>query len=257
MIKQEDILADMHTHTVASLHAFSTIRENILVAKERKLSYVAITDHYFNDGTEIQKKNETSRLIYLEKRINEAEKDINVIGGAEFNIGQDIPYWEKLRNLKWRPIGLHSWYYDIKNSDLNDLYLQFEKATERHNAFVHIEREMDKLNNGFYNTDLFGNPVKVHNEFKLWVEAICILAKKKDIFLEVNEASFNSCEDRMRYWVKFARDNGNIISLGTDAHYCLEVGKFDKTIKLLNEVNYPKKLILNCNKDLFSLVAPL
>ena len=45
---------------------------------------------------------------------------------------------------------------------------------------------------------------------------------------------------------------GNKIYLGTDAHYCEEVGDFENTIKLLNKVNYPKELILNCNKNLLA-----
>ena len=29
MIKQEDIIADLHTHTINSLHAHSTMKENV------------------------------------------------------------------------------------------------------------------------------------------------------------------------------------------------------------------------------------
>ena len=31
-------------------------------------------------------------------------------------------------------------------------------------------------------------------------------------------------------------------------NYCKEIGKFDNVIKLLNEVEYPKELIVNCNE---------
>lgn len=251
MITQRDIIADMHTHTVASSHAYSTVRENILTAETNGLSYIAVTDHYYHDGTNIQQRNEMSRIMDI-RRVNMIEKDVYVIGGAEFNIGQELEYWDKLQTLKWRPIGLHSWYYDIENNDFDDLYNQFEEASKRHNCFVHIERSLDNLNHGKYKTDILGNPVKVHNEFKLWVEAICILAKKKDVFMEINECSMSMHEEKMRYWVEFAKRNGNMISLGTDAHYCLEVGSFEKTLRLLNEVNYPKELILNCNEDLLN-----
>ena len=58
MIKREDIYADLHTHSIFSKHAYSTIKENIEIAKERKLKYIAITDHFYGNGDELEKKNE-------------------------------------------------------------------------------------------------------------------------------------------------------------------------------------------------------
>ena len=40
------LAADMHTHTVASTHAYSTITENCRAAAELGLRALAITDHY-------------------------------------------------------------------------------------------------------------------------------------------------------------------------------------------------------------------
>ena len=39
------IIADTHTHTIMSGHAHSTVMENIKVAKEKGLKFIAITDH--------------------------------------------------------------------------------------------------------------------------------------------------------------------------------------------------------------------
>ena len=39
------IIADMHTHTVASTHAYSTIKEMAEAARDAGLEYLAITDH--------------------------------------------------------------------------------------------------------------------------------------------------------------------------------------------------------------------
>ena len=38
-------LLDVHIHTIASIHAYSTIRESIAAAKERGLVLVGISDH--------------------------------------------------------------------------------------------------------------------------------------------------------------------------------------------------------------------
>ena len=39
------IIADTHTHTLMSTHAYSTIIENIAEAKKKGLKFIAITDH--------------------------------------------------------------------------------------------------------------------------------------------------------------------------------------------------------------------
>ena len=66
MIKHSDIVADMHTHTIFSQHAFSTIQENLAAAHAQGMKYMVTCDHYYNDGTDIQKKNETKKIPQTE-----------------------------------------------------------------------------------------------------------------------------------------------------------------------------------------------
>ena len=254
MITKNDIIADMHTHTIFSEHAYSTMEENIQYALKNNLKYIAITDHYYNDGTSIHKKNETTRIEYMENNINPYLNKIQIIGSAEFNLNQEIYDFEKISKLKWRPIGLHSWFIDIPNSSLETIYEKFNDATKdnKHNCFVHIERELHKLENKKYANDYCGKDIQ------LWLKSICDLAKKKDIYLELNESSIISNEcggiDRIKYWLKYAKENKNLISLGSDSHFCRRVGNFTNAIELLNEIDYPKELILNCNEDIIKML---
>lgn len=39
------LIADLHTHTIASTHAYSTLQENVAAAAKQGLAAVAITDH--------------------------------------------------------------------------------------------------------------------------------------------------------------------------------------------------------------------
>lgn len=243
------IIADMHTHSIFSQHAYSTIKENIEIAKLNNLKYIAITDHFFNSGTDIENKNETNRITCLEERINRLESDIYVIGGAEFNLHQEIPYWNDLQNIIWRPIGLHSWFIDIEGSSLEDIYQEFEKASSRHNVFNHIERELFRLENYKYQ-----NENELCNDIKYFLKNMCLLAKNNDIFLEVNESSIvtntGGALDRLKFWLSIAKENRNLICIGSDAHYCQEVGNFSNVCVLLNEIEYPKELIINCNEGM-------
>lgn len=239
-------MADMHTHTIFSLHAYSTVTENIQSAQKKGLKFLAITDHFYQDGSEINQKNEVLRLKYLERAVNCHFEGIFVFSGAEFNIGQEFLYWNRLKNLTWRPIGLHSWIIDRKSLTLSKLFDFFEQSTKRHNAFVHIEREIDKIDDGRHGANL-------DDEVKNFLASMVKLAKEKDIFLEVNEASLNRNDEgdrtRLKYWLGLARENGNKIYLGSDAHFAECIGDFEDSINVLNEIDYPKNLILNCNSD--------
>lgn len=44
-----EIKCDVHTHTLYSRHAFSTIEENVRAASEQGLELLATTDHYSPD----------------------------------------------------------------------------------------------------------------------------------------------------------------------------------------------------------------
>ena len=249
MISKIDILADLHTHTHFSKHAYSTVKENVEVAKDRGLKYIAITDHYFGNGEKLERKNEINRIQYLGERVNTVEKDITVIGSAEFNLRQTVEDFYKLEGLLWKPIGFHNWFIDMENTTLDDVFNLFvEGYNKGHNAFVHIERELHKISKGKYSFD----------DCLGCLKRIVDYAKDNDIWLEVNESTIivddGGAKARLYAWLKYAKENGNKIYLGSDAHYCMEVGEFNNVIALLNTVEYPKELILNCNKNwLFEL----
>ncbi len=249
MVTERDILADMHTHTIFSKHAFSTVKENIDVAKEKNLKYIAITDHYYGNGDDIEKKNEINRILYLGKRINGVEPNITVISSAEFNLGHEVYNFDELKKLIWKPIGLHSWFVDRDNLTIEAVYNLFVEAHHRgYNAFNHIEREFHKFNHSSYTFD----------ECMEGIKRIIDYASVNDIWLEANESSISQNDgqsaERLCAWLQYAKEKECKIYLGSDAHFCAEVGVFSNLIRVLNEIDYPKELILNCNEKILNLM---
>lgn len=244
MIESKDIIADMHTHTVASQHAYSTVEENMTYALKNGMKYIAITDHYFHNGDELTNKQELYRVKFMEGNVN-MYSDVKIIGSAEFNIIQDTEYRDAFRFLKWRPIGLHKSFAPcIGTMNYNDLFEEFVLAAEWNTAFNHIERELEELCYGKFTNGLI-------DEAKVFLERLVLLAKEKNIYLEVNENSLikNKYQPIMRFWMNIAAENGNRFCLGTDAHYCRAVGHFDRCVDFLNEFGIDKSRVLNCNED--------
>lgn len=245
MIREKDIIADLHVHTVASLHAYSTLDENLKWAKKAGMQYIAVTDHFFRPAEEIARKNELYRIRYMERNVN-PHTEIKVIGSAEFNILQDTEYRDEYAFLKWRPVGLHeSFVPGLSSLTYDDLLEGFKEAAGWCVCFDHIERELDRLSYGRFKNGLT-------NEAKAFLEKLVLLAGEKQIFLEVNEHSLEpgrQCGQFIPYWLEIAAQNGNRFCLGSDAHFCREVGKFDRSIELLNKFGVKKSKVLNCDAD--------
>lgn len=244
------ILADLHTHTIFSKHGYSTIKENIDVAKERGLKYLACTDHYYGNGDAIEQKNEVTRICYLTNNV--FSLGLTLIAGAEFNVSQKISeeHSKKLLQIPWKPIGCHTWFIPFESGiTLEYLYWNFVKAHKMgFTGFTHIERELFRC----IDADIKENGLSP--KVCEFLDNIVDYAYYNNIPLEVNESSIKVNEKnavrRMEYWLNRAKKNGNILYMGTDAHWCDCVGDFSRSLELLDHIGYDKSKIINYDEDM-------
>lgn len=243
-----NLLADMHVHSTFSKHAYSSITENINYANSVGLKYLAITDHIFQNGTELEIKNEAIRFQYLEQEIN-YNIPLYVIGGAEFNLFQRLQFKEKFKNLSWKIVGLHKFPGGVNPAhvSLQKIYQEFVKQSKYVNGFAHIERELHEVDFGSYKDDSLAEPVKS------FLGSLVELAKLTDVYLELNESSLRSYGnlyyDKILFWLTRARELNCKIYLGSDSHFHTRIGNFDRSLDLLEKLKYPKSLILNFSES--------
>lgn len=252
MISRLDILADLHTHSISSGHAYSTIKENITEAKNCGLKYLAITDHFYGKENEIERRDEINTINNLWNMVN-VENYIGIVGGVELNMFHNNKDAIAFKDtLNWRLVGLHDYFVDVGNLSFSDLLREYENILEAGiaTAFAHPEREIHRIKDGKYSS----KDMWLADEVLDYLENMVQLAYDFGIPLEINERSLrienNGTIERLNYWVTVANDMGCEIYLGTDSHYCDSVGKFDNTILLLNSIGYDKENIINCNEDI-------
>lgn len=270
------IKADLHVHTLASLHAYSSLRDITKAAQWRGLQYVAITDHFYGDtGYGLMPKQESSRLKVLNgngvcQPLNLHDEPVDritaeyypyecgIISGVELNFGHICKYPEVIKTLGLRLGGFHNWFYDydLKLSDIcliEDLqgWDRIYKAISvcPMDIIVHPERDLDKL---------FGDNM---NDKKQFLEMIVQYAYTHNKILELNEASIRRnnpvSKELMLFWIKLAKEKDIKISLGSDAHIDALVGGFRNVVDVIDEVKYPEELIVNTDlKWLESLAKP-
>lgn len=223
------LVADMHTHTVASGHAYSTILEMVEAAKSKNLEVIAFTEH----GMKIPG---ACNEIYF-WNLNIIPREINgitVLKGVEANIidyegNIDIPEFI-LKRL------------DIVIASLHDLCLKPGTVKENTKAVIKA------LENPYI--DIFGHPD--NPIFPVDIDEVVAAAKEYGKMLEMNNKSpvvRKGSEVNALKFAQKAKEYSVMLVCGSDAHITFDVGEFDAIIKIIQEVEIPEELIINTSKE--------
>lgn len=221
---------DIHTHTTASGHAYTTLLENAKYASEIGLELLGTTDHgpsmpgaphewYFGNLKVMPRELYGVTMLY--------GCEANIID-YEGNIDLPMDIQKKLDIII---ASIHEPVMEAKeNRDLNTS--AFLKAMDNPN--VHIIGHS-------------GNP-----KFPIYEEELVKKAIEKNILIEINNSSFiRSRVGSEKTCTKIARlckEHGAKIILNSDAHSCFHIGGFDAVVKILKEIDMPEELIINRSK---------
>lgn len=222
------IQADLHTHTIASTHAYSTITENCLEASKLGLKAIAMTDHammmpdsphYWHFGN----------LRVLPRSIY----DVIVLKGAEANIinynGELDLTDSELSKLEWVVASYHKYYFENYSPPdpkiVTDGYLK-----------VALNPHVDVI--GHPTTDFF--PFEHERAIKAF--------KEYDKLIEINESSIKRKPGASKTIVdvlKLCKKLEVPVVLNTDSHFWTEIGRTPVSEKIIEEIGFPKELIVN------------
>lgn len=222
------MLYDLHTHTIASGHAYSTMQENIQHAYEIGLQAYGFSDH----GPAIE--GGPSELYFRHFRILPREyRGMKVFCGIEANIRDydgtlDI-HGKTLERVDYIIASMHDWCISPGTLDQNmNAYI---KAME--NPFVKI----------------IGHPDDA--AYALDYEELVRQAVKNGVALEINEASLDpdsvreGVRENMLRMLSYCKRYGAQVLCGTDAHHCSYIGRFERAEAVLREAAFPEELVLN------------
>lgn len=235
-LKDYLIEADLHVHTVASGHAYSTISEIAAVAALKGLKAFAVTDHgpTMPGGPH---RYHFGNLRVLPQKISGVE----IIRGVELNIVNEAgevdlpPEYLKMLDLAWA--GIHSLCFDGSGSE------------------VYTRAVLNALENPYVDGIVHpGNP-----DFPLDAEAVVRQAKKHEKILEINNSSFHIRRGSLEPCRRFANlsaKHGVTVAVNSDSHFAADVGRCEKAVEVLSEANIPACMIVNSSlKNVHQLLA--
>lgn len=230
----KDIELDVHTHSIASGHAFSTIQEMAMAAKEKGLKLLGITEHapgipgtcepiYFRNLHVVPREMYGVKLLF--------GAEINILDG-DGNLDMDD---ELMSKLDLSIAGIH--------------LLCYKWGTREENTHGMIKA----ISNPFINVISHPGDGTAELDF----EPIVLAAKENHTLLEINNSSLKPIRKKLS-----AKDN-NIeilrlckryevpVILGSDAHISFDIANYEYLPPLLNETDFPDSLIINTSIERF------
>lgn len=223
---------DIHTHTVASGHAYNTLYEMAKAASEKGLTVFGSSDHapampgschemYFCNFSTLPKELYGVRLLM----------------GCELNIIDheghvDLKNW-LLKRLDYGIASIHDLCYKIGTVQENTAAI----LGAMKNPYVQI----------------IGHPDSA--SIPLDYEAIVKGAKEHHVLLEVNNSSLKprsprpGAKENYQIMLDLCRRFNVPVIANSDSHCASDVGNHTHVMELFKELNFPEELVVNTSPD--------
>ena len=225
---------DMHTHTVASGHAYSTIQEMARAGAEKGLKLLGITEHTPGipgtcDPIYFRNLHVVPRQMY----------GIDLMLGAEINIldGRGTLDADEalMKRLDIRIAGIH--------------LLCYEQGTMEENTYGLIQA----IRNPYI--QIISHPGD--GTALLDFEPIVLAAKECGTLLEINNSSLKPARGKLDAKInnleilRLCKQYEVPVILGSDAHISFDIANYQYVYDLLQETEFPEALIVNRCVEVF------
>ena len=225
------IIGDLHTHTLASGHAYGTIRENAQAASELGLKILGISDHapglpgtcvpmYFSSLRSVPE------VLYGVRVLRSSE--INVLEGGKLSLDDYYIHF-----LDYAIAGIHPQCYTVQDAVTN---------TKNVIGCMQANRKVRFISH----PDDDRTPV----DYEMLVKA----ASDNDVALEVNNSSLVEPVFRInsrgnyRTMLELCEKYRVPVIVDSDAHDPSAVGKVNLALEMIESYGFDQSLILNLDE---------
>jgi putative hydrolase len=221
------IIADLHTHTLASGHGIDTIRTLADFAVRKNLKGIAITDH----GPGIAGGPDPIYFMSLKRMTQGIDLPIRIFYGVEDDIRNrkgDLTLPEYiLKDMEIVLTGLHpfTWIADQASG-------------------ARTEAVINAMGKGI--VQAFSHPVGTYYEIDL--DPVLDAAVVHKVAMELNATKLGNRELVTDYLERCAH-RGAAVVVNSDAHLGEEVGGFHEAMQLLKDVGFPENLVVNRSRE--------
>ena len=230
-------LLDVHTHTIASVHAYSSLREMAEAAKGKGLKLLGIADHtpHMPDCF--------GEFYFCNFKVIPRDAaqgyGIDLVMGAELNIidysGSTDLRGEFLSRLDYAVASLH------------DPCLK-PGTKEENTAAILGAMKNPKVK-------IIGHPD--NPKYPVDFDAIAKAAVEQHVLLELNNSSYmpggsrKGSRELAGQLMEAARRHGAMMIMNSDAHIEFDVGNHAYPMQLIEQYGFPEELVINSSPEKF------
>jgi len=223
------IVADLHTHSLASTHAYSTVGELLGTAAALGLDALALTDH----GPALP---DAPHLWHFENQrvLPRRVGTVRLLRGCEVNIrtlAGDV-------DLDERMLGLLDWVVASFH----------EPCLSPGTVAQHTEAYLNVLANP--GVDSLGHTGSI--QFPYEIDEVVKACRDRGRTIEINAGSFKVRPRSLPNCRRIAEScakHGTSVVVTSDAHSHWDVGDVGAVFAMLDEIGFPEKLVLNADAD--------
>ena len=229
---KKKLLMDLHTHTLASGHAYGTVRENALAASEKELVGLGVTEHgpgmpgschplYFTN------------IRYIPRELY----GVNIYYGVENDMMNDgtMSLQDRfMSQLDYSIVGIHATCYQDQG----------------------IQKNTENLIKCMSNPKVFFVSHPDDSTYPLDYEEVVPAAKEYNVAPEVNNNTIRNgwkknCIRNIKTYLELCMRYRTNIIVSSDAHDPSTVGRFMEAEALLDEFGFDEDLIVNNSEEKF------
>lgn len=223
-----NIYMDMHTHTVASGHGYSTLQENIAAAQDMGLRFLGLSEH----GPALPGG---PHIFYLHnyRCIPRQFGGLRLFCGVEANImdyegGLDVDE-ETLGKMDYVIASMHI------------------PCVKPGTAAENTRASVMAMKNPY--VKILGHPDD--SRYLLDREAVVRAAVEEGVAIEINTSSLNPDSARkggrenVRELLLLCKKYGTRVLIGSDSHISYTIGQFGEALAMMEEIGFPEELVIN------------
>lgn len=221
-------IIDLHTHSVAGGHAYSTFQENVAAAYAKGLRVYGLSEH----GPAMPGGPHIYFFANFQVLPNEFQ-GMRILKGCEANIVDLEGHLDLPASL------LEQMDYVI--ASMHPPCVTSGTAKENTDGLIRV------MDNPY--VKIIGHPDD--SRYPLEYDRLVAAAAEKGVLLEVNNTSLSpesfreGGRENVETYLKLCKKMSVPVILGTDSHYTTHIGDFTHAEEVLRTVDFPEELVVN------------
>ena len=255
---------DIHTHTLYSRHAYSTVREDVLAAREAGLDLLGVTDHFSDmlfPGTDLGHADLRDYQHFINmgvwprtwegvRLLHGMEADIRTLEGGLFGEGIEVS-----SDITGRPARRVSTLYERATVNCDYVIASVHYKDFADGATLAQTTQMYLGALAHPKVLVLGHAGRAGVPFD--VRTVVGEAARLGKLMEINEHSLEAARRDGRTWTscraiaEACAELGCQVAVNTDAHIASAVGRAPHALALLEEVHFPQELVATRSAEAF------